>query len=314
MYMKKVLFFALAGLLLFGACSKKDDPAETAQKPSISWVGNDYFSTWDIKENVVESDSKVVVTCPEGFATFSITATVPSILRGTALKMIGISDNKKDYANLKFDLIADKTALSNLASIKFLPSANVSSPCTLDFAALVDYLRENIELDNGDVFTFVINVTDKKENSIEKKAIFKWTAAPEITMNPDTESIEVSMDAEFNNKVSISAPGKIESILVSFSGVADKTDVSLLAYLKKILGEDMALSLLDASDAKVAQKAGFDYNTSVYGQTSAVINLSNFLDSISLQVDGGGTSTEMIFTVTDQLGKVRIETIELVAL
>ena len=313
--MKKVLFFALAGLLLFGACSKKDDPAETAQKPSISWVGNDYFSTWDIKENVVESDSKVVVTCPEGFATFSITATVPSILRGTALKMIGISDNKKDYANLKFDLIADKTALSNLASIKFLPSANVSSPCTLDFAALVDYLRENIELKKGDdVFTFVINVTDKKENSIEKKAIFKWTAAPEITMNPDTESIEVSMDAEFNNKVSISAPGKIESILVSFSGVADKTDVSLLAYLKKILGEDMALSLLDASDAKVAQKAGFDYNTSVYGQTSAVINLSNFLDSISLQVDGGGTSTEMIFTVTDQLGKVRIETIELVAL
>lgn len=310
--MKKVIFCALAGLLMLGACSKKDVPADPVQKPTVTWEGNDNFATWDIKENNLISDSRVVVTCPEGFSALSVTATIPTILQGTALKMIGVAENKKDYANLKFDLIADKTAVNNLVDIHFLQSASITSPCTLDFAAFVDYLRENIELANGDVFSFVINLTDKKENSIKKTATFKWTSGPSISFTPDATSITVSIDATFNNSLTIDAPGKIKSVLVSF--LADtNADAAMLSYLKKVMGEDLALSLLDESDANVAKRAGFDYDVNMAGKTSGGINLDDFLNAISLQVDGGGSHTQMVFTVVDELGKVLMDGITLVA-
>lgn len=312
--MKKVIFCALACLLALGACTKKNTDEEMALKPSISWVGNDNFATWDIKENNLFSDAKVVLTCPEGFSELTVTATIPTILQGTALKMIGIAENKKDYSNLKFDLIADKTAVNNLVNIKFLQSASITSPCTVDFAAFVDYLRENIELANGDVFSFVINVTDKKENSIKKTATFKWTSGPEITFTPDVTSITVSMDATFDNSLTIHAPGKIKSVLVSFSTVAEaKSDSALLAYLKRVMGDDLSLSLLDESDANVAKRAGFDYDVNMAGKTSGSIKLDNFLDAISLQVDGGGSHTQLLITVMDELGKVLIDGVELLA-
>ena len=314
MYMKKVLYFAFAGLLLLGACTKKDDAGQAVQKPSISWVGNDSFSAWDIKENIFESDSKVVVSCPEGIAALTVTATVPSLLRYPLIQMIGVSANKQDQAKLKLDLLADKTAVNKLVGIRFLSSSAVTSPCTLDFDALISFMRENIDLANGDTFTFVIEVTDKKENSLKKTATFKWTARPEITFTPDVESITVSMDADFDNALTIQAPGKIKSVTVSFSSVANaKSDAALMAYLKRIMGDDMALSLLEEADANVAKRAGFEFDVNMAGKTSGTITLDGFLDGISLQVDGGGSHTEMVFTVMDELGKVLVDSVELLA-
>ena len=314
--MKKVLYFAVAGLLLLGACTKKDDAEQAVQKPSISWVGNDNFSAWDIKENIFESDSKVVVSCPEGIAALTVTATVPSLLRYPLIQMIGVSANKQDQTKLKLDLLADKTAVNKLVGIRFLSSSAVTSPCTLDFDALISFMRENIDLANGDTFTFVIQVKDKKDNSLSKTAVFKWTSAPEISFTPAIEgAIPISLDADLNNAFTINAPGKIESVRVSFTAKGDKkSDAGILAYLKQVMGDDRALSLLDENDAKVAKRAGFDYDATMYGKTGGKVALDNFLGNLSLQTEGGNTYTEMIITVTDQLGKVLIESVDLNAL
>lgn len=306
--MKKVLLILAAAASLLCSC-KKTTPEDTSMKPSILWANNEGFARWEIKENVIKPEAQVVLTVPEGVASFKISATIPDKLRVLGEKMIGIAGNKKDGQPLVFDLLEDKTAVSNLVTIGFLSSANISSPCTLTFDHLLTYLMEDVSLANGSKFDFEIQVTDKADNSAKKTAAFNWTSAPELEMKPATETITLSDDGEFNYKAVISANGRIKTVTLLFE-IEDKADAELVAYIKKVFGEDMAIELV--AESTVAKRAGIDYGT-LQGATSAEINLEDFLDTAQLMATGGGTTTRMTFIIEDELGKSRKASVNLLA-
>ena len=90
--MKKVLYFAFAGLLLMGACSKNNASTDAAGKPSVAWEANPNF---DVMEIAKDMNAKVVVKLPETASSFTLTLSkLPIELIGVANKMIGIQANK----------------------------------------------------------------------------------------------------------------------------------------------------------------------------------------------------------------------------
>lgn len=301
--MKKVLLILAAAASLLCSC-KKTTPEDTSMKPSIIWANNESFARWEIKENVVKPEAQVVVTVPEGVASFKISATIPEKLRVLCEKMIGIAGNKKDGQPLVFDLLEDKTAVSNLVKVGFLSSASITSPCTLTFDHLLTYLMEDVALANGSKFDFEIQVTDKADNQAKKTAAFNWTSAPEMEMKPATESITLSDDGEFNYKAVITANGKIKTVTLLF----ETDDAGLKNYISKAFGDDMGIELV--AESTVAKRAGIDFE-SLQGATSAEIDLEGFLDTAQLMATGGGTTTIMKFIIDDELGKNRSTSVKL---
>ena len=301
--MKKVLLILAAAASLLCSC-KKTTPEDTSMKPSILWANNEGFARWEIKENVIKPEVQVVVTVPEGVASFKISATIPDKLRVLGEKMIGIAGNKKDGQPLVFDLLEDKTAVSNLVKVGFLSSASISSPCTLTFDYLLTTLMEDVTLANGSKFDFEIQVTDKADNQAKKTAAFNWTSAPELEMRPAAETITLSDDGEFNYKAVITANGKVKTVTLLF----ETDDAGLKNYISKAFGDDMGIELV--AESTVAKRAGIDFE-SLQGATSAEIDLEGFLDTAQLMATGGGTTTIMKFIIEDELGKNRSTSVKL---
>ena len=301
--MKKVLLILAAAASLLCSC-KKTTPEDTSMKPSILWANNEGFARWEIKENVIKPEAQVVVTVPEGVASFKISATIPDKLRVLGEKMIGIAGNKKDGQPLVFDLLEDKTAVSNLVKVGFLSSASISSPCTLTFDYLLTTLMEDVTLANGSKFDFEIQVTDKADNQAKKTAAFNWTSAPELEMRPAAETITLSDDGEFNYKAVITANGKVKTVTLLF----ETDDAGLKNYISKAFGDDMGIELV--AESTVAKRAGIDFE-SLQGATSAEIDLEGFLDTAQLMATGGGTTTIMKFIIEDELGKNRSTSVKL---
>ena len=301
--MKKVLLILAAAASLLCSC-KKNTPEDTSMKPSILWANNEGFARWEIKENVIKPEAQVVVTVPEGVASFKISATIPDKLRVLGEKMIGIAGNKKDGQPLVFDLLEDKTAVSNLVKVGFLSSASISSPCTLTFDYLLTTLMEDVTLANGSKFDFEIQVTDKADNQAKKTAAFNWTSAPELEMRPAAETITLSDDGEFNYKAVITANGKVKTVTLLF----ETDDAGLKNYISKAFGDDMGIELV--AESTVAKRAGIDFE-SLQGATSAEIDLEGFLDTAQLMATGGGTTTIMKFIIEDELGKNRSTSVKL---
>ena len=144
MHMKKVLYFAFAGLLLLGACSKNNASTDAAGKPSVAWEANPNF---DVMEIAKDMNAKVVVKLPESASSFTVTLSkLPVELIGVANKMIGIQANKATSSKPGvLDLIEDSAAAQAANRMGFSSSVGAvlksTSSVTLDFSNTRNRLR-----------------------------------------------------------------------------------------------------------------------------------------------------------------------------
>ena len=222
--MKKVLLFAVAGLLLLCACSQKDNSAADAQKPSVSWEANPNF---DVMEIALNMDAKVTVKVPETVSSFTITLTkLPVELIGVANKMIGSQANKASSSKAGvLDLIDDSTAAQAMTRIGFCTSVGAKlktvSSVTLDFTKLLEELAADSPLANQTGFTFTVTVVDRNGTKLEKDIRFNWTSAPEIVCD-STFPYTLTRGTTTPLVLKIDAKGKIADITLQFDGNAEQ--------------------------------------------------------------------------------------------
>ena len=300
--MKRIALFALAALtLVTGACKKA--PVDNSSKPSMSWEANPSFTMMEIGTKM---DAKVVFTVPEGVSSFVIKVTeLPIDLRGILNKEIDKAENKaKEGSPAVLDLMSDnkfKQAFPGFVSPSGLAG---SKSVTLDFAKLLNKLTEDQLLDNDARFTFEISMVDDAENQLKQTCRFRWTSAPEVSIEPKSDNgyIVLYDEVDFKDyKVIVDAPGKVENIIITFGG--SKADPEIISFIKGYTKGDAVIDFSkDLKVATVLQIVGSAEDFT--DKTNVVLTIGNLLNNISFrQSSTGSYSTEMKIDVVDVLGK-----------
>lgn len=298
--MKRIALFALAVLAILVAACKKT-PVDNSSKPSVAWEANPSFTMMEIGVNM---DARVVFTVPDGVSSFVIKVTeIPIDLRGLLKKEITSDENKRD---LILDLVGDSNIRSAFPGFVSPSGLAGAKTVTLDFAKILNKLTEGQLMENDDRFTFDISMVDDNENRITQTVRFRWTAAPEISFEPNRKSDVIYLiDTEDytveNDKAIIKAAGKVENIILTFGG--SKADPALLNYVKSLTKRDASIDF--TVDEKVAKAKGLATAVSDFkGKTDFTISLGNLLmDFILFQTADKDYVTDMTVEVTDALGK-----------
>lgn len=303
MYMKKVLFFSLAGLLLLGACSKNDTTGTDAQKPSISWEANANF---DVMEIALNMNAKVTVKVPETVNSFTITLSkLPVELIGVANKMIGSQANKASSSKAGvLDLIDDSTAAQAMNRIGFCTSVGAKlktvPSVTLDFTKLLEELAADSPLANQTGFTFTVTVVDRNGTKLEKDIRFNWTSAPEIdctntfpyTLTPGTTTSLV---------LKIDAKGKIAGITLQFDGDAEQ---GIQAWIKnRNKAANGGTAVIDLMKEGTATAFELPAASEIKDKIQYNLDITRLMTNFSYEAKTPGSYLWNV-TVTDALGKV----------
>ncbi len=292
--MKRTVLLLAAALVVLGAC-KKTQP-DDSNKPTVAWEANPSF---DLMEIGVNMDAKVSLTVPEGVESLVVRITeIPTDLRGIVKKEISISGNKND---LIMDLVSDANIASAFSGFVSPRQVSAAKSVTLNFTPLLYKIAEGQLLNNDDRFTFELTMLDAAENKLAKTIRFRWTSGPEITWTPKDKKVVFKADTEeYPCKLAIVAPGRIESLVLSFEGTSEQSvDAGLMAYIKKVAGGN-AIDLI--AQSTVAQKLSLP-GAEIKSKTALEIDLKTFLGNLSLVADGNGSSTQMKIVIVDELGK-----------
>ena len=282
--MKRTVLLLAAALVVLGAC-KKTQP-DDSNKPTVAWEANPSF---DLMEIGVNMDAKVSLTVPEGVESLVVRITeIPTDLSG----------NKND---LIMDLVSDANIASAFSGFVSPRQVSAAKSVTLNFTPLLYKIAEGQLLNNDDRFTFELTMLDAAENKLAKTIRFRWTSGPEITWTPKDKKVVFKADTEeYPCKLAIVAPGRIESLVLSFEGTSEQSvDAGLMAYIKKVAGGN-AIDLI--AQSTVAQKLSLP-GAEIKSKTALEIDLKTFLGNLSLVADGNGSSTQMKIVIVDELGK-----------
>lgn len=304
--MKKVLYFAFAGLLLLGACSKNNASTDAAGKPSVVWEANPNFDVMEIAQNM---NAKVAVKLPEAATSFTITLSkLPVELIGVANKMIGIQANKASSSKAGvMDLIEDSSAAQAANRLGFSTSVGAAlkstSSVTLDFSKLLEELAADSPLANQSAFTFMVAVVDRNGAKLEKDIRFNWTSAPEI--NSDS-SFPYSLTPGTTTPLvlNIEAKGKIAGITLQFDGNAE---ADILSWIKKRTGGSEVIDLMKEGTATAFELPSA---SDIKDKTQFKLDITKLMTNFSYEAKTPGSYYFMV-TVTDALGKVMQLTFEL---
>ena len=304
--MKKVLYFAFAGLLLLGACSKNNASTDAAGKPSVVWEANPNF---DVMEIAADMNAKVTVKLPESASSFTVTLSqLPVELIGVANKMIGIQANKATSSKPGvLDLIEDSAAAQAANRLGFSTSVGAAlkstSSVTLDFSKLLEELAADSPLANQSAFTFMVAVVDRNGAKLEKDIRFNWTSAPEI--NSDS-SFPYSLTPGTTTPLvlKIDAKGKIAGITLQFDG---KAEADILSWIKKRNGGSEVIDLMKEGTATAFELPAI---SEIKDKTQFNLNITKLMTNFSYEAKTPG-SYYFLVKVTDALGKETQLTFEL---
>lgn len=304
--MKKVLYFAFAGLLLLGACSKNNASTDAAGKPSVVWEANPNF---DVMEIAADMNAKVTVKLPESASSFTVTLSqLPVELIGVANKMIGIQANKATSSKPGvLDLIEDSAAAQAANRLGFSTSVGAAlkstSSVTLDFSKLLEELAADSPLANQSAFTFMVAVVDRNGAKLEKDIRFNWTSAPEI--NSDS-SFPYSLTPGTTTPLvlKIDAKGKIAGITLQFDGNAE---ADILSWIKKRNGGSEVIDLMKEGTATAFELPSA---SDIKDKTQFKLDITKLMTNFSYEAKTPG-SYYFLVKVTDALGKGTQLTFEL---
>lgn len=296
--MKKVLYFAFAGLLLLGACSKNNASTDAAGKPSVAWEANPNF---DVMEIAKDMNAKVVVKLPESASSFTVTLSkLPVELIGVANKMIGIQANKATSSKPGvLDLIEDSAAAQAANRMGFSSSVGATlkstSSVTLDFSKLLEELAADSPLANQSGFTFKVAVVDRNSAKLEKDIRFNWTSAPEIDCDysfPYTLSSGTTTPLVLK----IDAKGKIAGITLQFDG---KAEADILSWIKKRNGGSEVIDLMKEGTATAFELPAA---STIKDKTLFNLDITKLMTNFSYEAKTPGSYYFQV-KVTDALGK-----------
>lgn len=304
--MKKVLYFAFAGLLLLGACSKNNASTDAAGKPSVVWEANPNF---DVMEIAADMNAKVTVKLPESASSFTVTLSqLPVELIGVANKMIGIQANKATSSKPGvLDLIEDSAAAQAANRLGFSTSVGAAlkstSSVTLDFSKLLEELAADSPLANQSAFTFMVAVVDRNGAKLEKDIRFNWTSAPEI--NSDS-SFPYSLTPGTTTPLvlKIDAKGKIAGITLQFDG---KAEADILSWIKKRNGGSEVIDLMKEGTATAFELPSA---SDIKDKTQFKLDITKLMTNFSYEAKTPGSYYYLV-KVTDALGKETQLTFEL---
>lgn len=306
--MKRIVLFALAALALVTAACKKT-PVDNSSKPSVSWEANPSFTMMEIGTKM---DAKVLFTVPEGVKSLQIKVTeLPIDIIGVINPTITNTENKAKAASpALLDLVGDQKFVSSFPGFVSPSSVSGAKSVTLDFSKILNKLSDGQVLDNDARFTFEIALMDNAENQVKQTCRFRWTAAPEITFEPnrgsDVTMIYLTNSGNYlveNDKVNIRADGKVESIVISFeqAGSGTPADTEILDYVKRFTKGEATFDVV--KNKNVAEAIGLiDSSADYAGKTEAVLDLGKMLKTFVL-IQNNSCVTRMRVTVTDVLGK-----------
>ncbi len=299
--MKKVLFYALAGLLIFTACSKNNASGDT-QKPSINWEANSSFAVMEISQTM---DAKVTVKIPEKATSFKITlATIPVELIGVANRLIGTQGNKASATTAGvLDLIEDNTTVQTMSRIAFSTAVGETlktlPAVTLDFAKLLEELAGDTPLANQSAFTFRVTVVDSTGAKLEKDIRFNWTSAPEITCSTNFPYL-LSTGTTTPLVLNIDAKGKIAGITLQFDGDAEQGILSWIQNRNKTVNDGSAV--IDLMKEGTGAAFNLPEPGDVKDKTQLSLNLTKLMTNFSFEAKTPGDYSFLV-TVVDALGK-----------
>ena len=315
MRMKRYLFVAAALIAVLSCTKKGGNGDEDLNKPVFTWEANPNFGPLEIEE---EMHSQIDISAPLGVASFTVTfSTLPVELIGVVNSVISDVKNKATSSKpAVFDLVNDTKLAQRMADMHIISPAGAklagATSAKFDIGYLIKELCEGQLLENGAKFGLDVALVDQNANSLKKTATFNWTAPPDVVFDPDEFTVELTEEKDsYPVVVRITAPGKIEDVIVSFlpGEMGKDPDAGIVAFIKSYTKQEASFSLTE--QPKVASVLGLP-STELKGKTSAELNLNTLLSNLALQATGGGTRTLLSVEVLDALGKVTADGIAIV--
>ena len=300
--MKKVLICIAAVLALLSCKKSAPDPGA----PVITWAANEFFGIQEMGDNM---DGKIVISVPSGIGSLQLKCTqAPDLSRVLLSQWIGIQTYK---SSLTMDLLSDATLSDAFAAHKIATPAGKdlirATSCTLDMKALLDAITEGLALDNGARFSFEISASNTAGVTVNKTAVFRWTAA--ATFPSNIPSIYwLCPDDNPKQEWTITVPGKVAECTISFGG--SNADERILNYIKnRSASKTTVIDLVNDQNVNAA----FRLDPVIKNAAMVTLKLSGLLQDLGYECSPR-TSTDMVITIKDTLGKIATHTVTLIPL
>lgn len=291
---KYLLLLAALTMLMAVACNKtpKTDP----QKPAITWDSNPGFNIQEMTNGV---DGFINVSAPEQINSLTITLTLGEYF-SLANNYIGLSANRGTLTKSPiFDLIDDSKCAAFLEGLHMTAGTILRGKTSVDLnlAAILGALLENQSPENNSTFALGVYVMDQAGNELSRTATFHFTSAPEFAWAANSTFRDVVLDeSPIDCKVSVFAPGKIETCTVTLS---DDADASLQSFVKnRTTAGVLVIDLVN--DEKVAGGFKFPAAAAVAGAETVTLDFGFIYDKI---YDMAASTNKFTIAVTDKNGK-----------
>lgn len=300
--MRKVVICMVAVLALLSCKKHTPDPGA----PVITWAANEFFAIQEMGDNM---DGKIVISVPSGIGSLQLKCTqAPDLSRVLLSQWIGIQTYK---SSLTMDLLSDATLSDAFATHKVATPVGKdlirATSCTLDMKALLDAITDGLALDNGTRFSFEIIVSNTANVAVSKTATFRWTAAATFPANaPSIYWLRPNDNPK--EEWTITVPGKVAECTISFGG--SNADERILNYIKNRSASKTAVIDL-VNDQNV--NAAFRLDPVIKNAAMVTLKLSGLLQDLGYECSSG-SSTDMVITIKDTLGKIATHTVTLIPL
>lgn len=293
--MKKFLLILASFTMLFTTGCKKT-PKVDPQKPTITWESNPGFN---IQEMTTGVDGFITVSAPEKINALTIDLSLGDFF-ALANNYIALAANRGTLTKApKFDLIDDSKSAAFLESLNMTGGTILrgKTSAELNLAAILGALLENQSPENNSSFSLTVYVMDQAGNELSKTATFHFTSAPEFAWVANSTFRDVVLDDDpVDCKISISAPGKIESCTVT---LADDADQALKTYIKnRTTAGVLVIDLVN--DEKVASGFKFPAASTVAGAETLELDFGFLYDK---RFDMAPSTNKFTINVVDKNGK-----------
>lgn len=292
----KRISLILASLLVVFTTGCNKTPKVDPQKPAITWDSNPGFNIQELTAGV---DGYINISVPEKINALTITLTLGEYFP-LANNHIGLAANRGSLTKSPiFDLVDDTKCAAFMESLGVSAGTILRGRTSLDLnlAAILGTLLENQSPENNTTFALGVYVMDQAGNELSKTATFHFTSAPEFTWAGNSTFRDVVLDEDaVDCKISVYAPGKITSFIVT---LASDADANLQNYVKNRTTAGV-LDIDLVNDEKVAGGFKFPAASSVLEAENVTLDFGFLYD---WKYDMSPSTNNFTISVVDKNGK-----------
>ena len=302
--MKRIIRLCALLLPLLAVSCHKEEGGKKSSAPAITWESNTSFATVEIADGL---DAQIRLSAEGAIDVVKVTVVPPSADYISLLNAyVTVQDNKGSTTQKKnpvFEVTADAKAAS---ALKTSTSIRGTTEARLNLQPLLGEMIANTAPSNDSKFSFGIALTDAAGKSVNKTAVFRWTAAPEITWPKNTSfSVKNVDEKNLDANLSVVAPGKVAGCTIR----VETPTAELVKTLNGLIGvaaNQGSNPLLDLiGDSMVATVLGGTLPTGdkLKDKTTATLDLSQLVKMIIAAGAASGTDHKFTVTVTDANGR-----------